>query len=114
MRISDWSSDVCSSDLVEDPAPVVEFRQIAAERRSQNRTDHDADAPHRHGRAVFLPGIAVEQHGLGQRHQRRPEDALRSEERRVGKVSVRVDLGGRGNLKKKKSTNKNTQTYHTN
>src|SRR3546814_2371637 len=68
MRISDWSSDVCSSDLV--PLP---------------------------GDRSSLVWVL------------RPEEAqrlLRSEERRVGKsVSVRVDLGGRRIIKKKKKEN---------
>src|SRR3546814_1936904 len=30
MRISDWSSDVCSSDLNHDPCPVIQARDLAA------------------------------------------------------------------------------------
>src|SRR3546814_20837733 len=73
MRISDWSSDVCSSDLVKSGDLVSVF----AEQRSQS-----APQPARRS---------------GQQHAHR-----RSEERRVGKeLSVRVDLGGRRIIKKK-------------
>src|SRR3546814_5486951 len=67
MRISDWSSDVCSSDLW----------------RSASRRPCSGPRPIRGAWAS----------GCG-----------RSEERRVGKsVSVRVDLGGRRIIKKKKN-----------
>src|SRR3546814_16311888 len=67
MRISDWSSDVCSSDLL-----VFEHRR------------RDADVrPHEHLRRVQL---------LGERHALRARidahDQVRSEERRVGKECV--------------------------
>src|SRR3546814_20616906 len=81
MRISDWSSDVCSSDLSED-GPL------------HRRTDREDDA-RREGRATQPP------------HQRlgidRPDDARRDRKSVVeGKsVSVRVDLGGRRSIKKK-------------
>src|SRR3546814_16873967 len=46
------------------------------------------------------------------RRIRRRSWPCRSEERRVGKsVSVRVDLGGRRNIKKKKESNKQKDTY---
>src|SRR3546814_18002569 len=78
MRISDWSSDVCSSDL-----------------RLYQRL------PHR-------PPVAGRQ---AVRDRRRHQRNQRSEERRVGKsVSVRVDLGGRRIIKKKKQTR--TTTNH--
>src|SRR3546814_5489944 len=31
MRISDWSSDVCSSDLAREPAPETAARAVAAD-----------------------------------------------------------------------------------
>ncbi len=61
---------------VEHPAPVVFVGEIAAERRAQDRAQHDARAPDRHRLRVFLARIDVEQHGLGQRYQRRAEHAL--------------------------------------
>src|SRR3546814_2115444 len=75
MRISDWSSDVCSSDLL---APH-DRDEAKAERRPLG--DADQLAPD----------------AFGQRPAQR-----RSEERRVGKQCVSsVDLGGRRIIKKK-------------
>src|SRR3546814_15319948 len=112
MRISDWSSDVCSSDLARTPT-------------SSDRTP----GPERLRQRAFIEVIEFAAHGqpmrqLGDAH-RKPLDPLgdimrgglalergvhrqhdRSEERRVGKsVSVRVDLGGRRIIKKKKILN---------
>src|SRR3546814_17984624 len=98
MRISDWSSDVCSSDLI-DPVIIAFDRQRKAIRRreAQRRVDRIG---------VEAIGVLVEQR-VGQ------ETILltvRSEERRVGKsVSVRVDLGGRRLIKKK--THNTRETY---
>src|SRR3546814_2530769 len=50
MRISDWSSDVCSSDLHEAGAVIVGFerrqdrRKLILERDVDDRADHLADA----------------------------------------------------------------------
>src|SRR3546814_2945324 len=79
MRISDWSSDVCSSDLRDRPASAGRLRP-----RDQG---HEPRPARRAGRVLQLDG---------------PRHRGRSEERRVGKgVSVRVDLGGRRIIKKK-------------
>ena len=61
---------------VEDPAPAVEFRQIAAQGRAQDRANHDAHAPDRHGLAMLFVRIGIEQHGLRQGYEGRAEDAL--------------------------------------
>src|SRR3546814_11626673 len=91
MRISDWSSDVCSSDL--DGGQVIGF----GDRRRQSlpaRIDHLLGDLHIVERTIF--GTSIAQH-VGARAV-----GDRSEERRVGKeVSVRVDLGGRRIIKKK-------------
>src|SRR3546814_16367385 len=109
MRISDWSSDVCSSDLRIghrldrlDLGKIVLQHMLAApaEIGAQNRRD-------RFGGDL----VAVRPSRLAD-----PEDIAaavaghrpRSEERLEGKrVSVRVDLGGRRNIKKKKKTTQN-------
>src|SRR3546814_11444023 len=97
MRISDWSSDVCSSDLAAasqdtDAAKlvvaVVELQRKTTQRISRGQCRID-------GRVA-----AVAQ--------------ARSEERRVGKdVSVRVDLGGRRIIKKKTKNVTTTDTRKT-
>src|SRR3546814_14727992 len=84
MRISDWSSDVCSSDL----GPSVYRDTVAPGATGLHHVaiiagDFDAALGH-----YTAQGFAVG----------------RSEERRVGKsVSVRVDLGGRRIMNKNKS-----------
>src|SRR3546814_18467918 len=81
MRISDWSSDVCSSDLIE----------CLSRRRRLIVAD--------------LPG-----HGQSALPETPDHEGIRSEERRVGKsVSVRVDLGGRRIIKKKNTKELNQQ-----
>src|SRR3546814_15544389 len=114
MRISDWSSDVCSSDL---PPP----RATAAGRRSRTQAGRTfasfARRPHRQG-VERAPQI---ERGLGRLRKTasmgdvvvgdpppRVEPAdQRSEERRVGKAGGRTckSRGAPNNKKKKKSNN---------
>src|SRR3546814_18097678 len=103
MRISDWSSDVCSSDLRQPP----DQRQDAAQRGHVGRAHAIAGKLEMCKRNLLL----------GRKEDLCPDDAIRDprDDRRnlpqfpdrksVGSgksVSVRVDLGGRGNIKKKK------------
>src|SRR3546814_12638161 len=75
MRISDWSSDVCSSDLLISSVSAVSNKSPRSAMTCIRRPSRVA--------MVFA--------------------STRSEERRVGKgVSVRVDLGGRRIIKKKR------------
>src|SRR3546814_11663522 len=91
MRISDWSSDVCSSDLVarahlQPPGVVSAFelqllqlllqRLVFAESHGQRRAERHA------GGREQLEGLF---HAF---HDRLEADAGRSEERRVGKECV--------------------------
>src|SRR3546814_7830345 len=71
MRISDWSSDVCSSDLA-SIGQRIHFRRTLA-RGSRLADHHLGVAPPQ------FPHVIVEAHALEQ---------LRSEERRVGKECV--------------------------
>src|SRR3546814_11122109 len=109
MRISDWSSDVCSSDLVGNgqtlsqiantlrPAGVGLNQMMVALLRANasafiNGNIHQL----KRGAILRIPG-SDELAALSA-----SDAAARSEERRVGKdVSVRVDLGGRRIIKKK-------------
>src|SRR3546814_17991747 len=105
MRISDWSSDVCSSDLPEALVDHLRIRPLAAHPR-----------PPFGAVQVAVAGLADQrQHPIGTLGKMCPQELLdqrgdlqgRSEERRVGKECVvRVDLGGRRIIKKK---NKNRE-----
>src|SRR3546814_17651338 len=97
MRISDWSSDVCSSDLeVEVGAPgvfqVVELDQIrvvvetVAGRRARNHPSLSVAALARD----LIRIAAAPQPKVAARRSAR----LRSEERRVGKEGVRTCRSG--------------------
>src|SRR3546814_17459627 len=104
MRISDWSSDVCSSDLFEQAVrrcPEIKecflvagafdyWLQVEAESAAQYEAIHS-------GILSRLPGVTRISSNLALR------DA-RPEERRGGKrVSVRLVPGGRRILKKTKN-----------
>src|SRR3546814_2682832 len=68
MRISDWSSDVCSSDLVHPPGQPAKLQQ-AAERNRDGKVEPGCRA---HRRAAIVQCAPCK----------------RSEERRVGKECV--------------------------
>src|SRR3546814_8264392 len=76
MRISDWSSDVCSSDLgaeLEDGERLAAIAGAAlAEKRRPGRIDPDRDHRREHDR----------------REDYKRRQGARSEERRVGKECV--------------------------
>src|SRR3546814_5575106 len=86
MRISDWSSDVCSSDLSE---PAGRNRSRRAQRHGRyGYPDRLPDAQRRQARRGGAPGEVA-----------RPED--RKSVVSGKSVSVRVDLGGRRIMNKK-------------
>src|SRR3546814_11389187 len=97
MRISDWSSDVCSSDLAARLDSVRATRQSAAMPDASKTTSPtsagaasgDADPLRAHGGFADLVGYAL----------KRWEDRKSVVEGKS--VSVRVDLGGRGVFKQK-------------
>src|SRR3546814_16512572 len=108
MRISDWSSDVCSSDLLLPFQPSLRPRLLRPRwHQTMPSLPHQVPTPcmpHSHGVLVHCRSqISVLS------RQRQYSDASRSglttaRKRDVeGKsVTVRVDLGGRRNIKKKK------------
>src|SRR3546814_15613770 len=88
MRISDWSSDVCSSDL---GRPQQNTRHRDPRRRQSDRPGHPQFSAKRveQRTARIQTGIAGS-HGICQDppHPLEVRDPLRSEERRVGKECV--------------------------
>src|SRR3546814_20804555 len=104
MRISDWSSDVCSSDL-HDEGQLEEIEEEGQHEDQDVDDDQEAGFATRYtGQQVFDPEIAVD----------RAEDQAKTGDRKSvvqGKsVSVRVDLGGR-RIIKKKNTERNERTH---
>src|SRR3546814_20307337 len=103
MRISDWSSDVCSSDLAEErirfqEAAVVDLRLKVEDLDWMGRVDFLCPSGFCRARAVEPIDIAVAQHPteltpgvIGDVDVVVEPDGLqRSEERRVGKECVRT------------------------
>src|SRR3546814_16593124 len=93
MRISDWSSDVCSSDLL-DLARQIEVARLgsaelaragARQRARRHQFDYAVHARHR---ADTLPNLVAQPLAL-RIVGRAALDEYRSEERRVGKECVR-------------------------
>src|SRR3546814_14206572 len=106
MRISDWSSDVCSSDLIRaaprrGPSPASGSRRGGGRVRGRFRTsgrDGTLAGSRRLSRLVALrvPAAAASRQGAARRSGDRKSVV-------EGKsVSVRVDLGGRRIMKKTK------------
>src|SRR3546814_17031046 len=117
MRISDWSSDVCSSDLVRRHLPRlgaggrrgVPYRH-RLERRVQQQVleqppAHDAEADDR--------GTVRHGGGLNSRARTHPCAGDRKTDVERKSVPVRVDLGGRRMLQTKKNTTISTYTEPT-
>src|SRR3546814_19316356 len=113
MRISDWSSDVCSSDL--DMKVSVEGDRLRAIGKTLDPSIVNGESIgflrfNARGAELFLDEIEramKSEQGLKQWYLSAID---RSEERRVGKsVSVRVDLGGSRIIKKKKVKNNKTK-----
>src|SRR3546814_19354383 len=110
MRISDWSSDVCSSDLGEG---------------AHERIVHDLERQRRERRGIrrraLVRRLAVELDALDRRHverarqiiddrvEQRLNPLVRSEERRAGKECVRTCSSRWSTYHKK---NKNTKNHH--
>src|SRR3546814_12997665 len=111
MRISDWSSDVCSSDLFGAPRFEQADREVRRRAAEQVGQHHDAaaliDLANRVGdflAAHFHIVVGADAH--------RPDGALRDRKSVVSvkSVSVRVDIGGRSIIKKK-TPHKNPTQY---
>src|SRR3546814_11632521 len=110
MRISDWSSDVCSSDLARGGAALsvryVTGKPIKFIGVSEKPDGLDVFHPDRVASRILDMGDVLSL--VEQVEQQVDQDkaarlaAKRSEERRVGNESERLALGGRSVIKKKK------------
>src|SRR3546814_14239781 len=89
MRISDWSSDVCSSDLLMGVEYVVTARLFATLDDEEKKLWHSHNFEARHG-LVMAPGVprAVEQQYVSLWANTYGKNYHRSEERRGGKEWV--------------------------
>src|SRR3546814_20517160 len=110
MRISDWSSDVCSSDL----SLASEASQLLklVSRFNISRTENAKRRPVATPRPMVAVPKAMRKPAVKALPVSHGNTALkaRSAERRVGKsVSVRVDLGGRRIIKKTRYTHSPNQ-----
>src|SRR3546814_14356378 len=98
MRISDWSSDVCSSDLAARPRRGDQAAQAAREPARQHRDDPRVagagEAQGRCGGGTPAGGPRGGRAASGGAADRKSVVSGKS-------VSVRVDLGGRGISNKK-------------
>src|SRR3546814_19410775 len=104
MRISDWSSDVCSSDLPDR----INNRFLARFEEFRAFTDRGASSATEEANRIDVasdPAEATPDEIMRAAH-RRPEAALTSEERRVGKECVRTCRASwsPNNYKKNKKT----------
>src|SRR3546814_12996120 len=102
MRISDWSSDVCSSDLLTKhrlmrPLPEDQDGHASTPRRTTHPWARARQAPV----SGYRPPDAQWPSAPGQRPTRYGEIGRASCRERV--ESVRVDLGGRRVIKKQKT-----------
>src|SRR3546814_19539060 len=113
MRISDWSSDVCSSDLLADPPLRRSRRPPCARRQLQTRSAGQTEGParaYRAGRGRCQGSVA---HRRDDQRARTPREARKSVEWGKG-VSVRVELGGRRSIKTKMKKSTSSGVSHEN
>src|SRR3546814_16657341 len=102
MRISDWSSDVCSSDLIGGACDRLAKRRLANPRRADQAQDGRLEFIHPllHGQ-VFDNALLDLFQAIVVRVQQDRKSVVEGKS-----VSVRVDLGGRRIIKKNKTDNK--------
>src|SRR3546814_11041430 len=106
MRISDWSSDVCSSDLLPDalaPRMLRKPLRPAPEWRPPRRQHHGLPARDRPPRRSQIRHQDPPRHSVDRQvMDRKPQPPGDRKSVVSGKrVSVRVELGGRRSIKKK-------------
>src|SRR3546814_15841633 len=114
MRISDWSSDVCSSDLTERRAMLEEAAGIAGLHVRRKDAEQKLRATEtnltRLGEIVadmeLRANALRRQARAAEKYKRLSEEMDRKSVEEGKSVSVRVDLGGRRFNKKKNQKNK--------
>src|SRR3546814_19533108 len=121
MRISDWSSDVCSSDLGRPGAVIRNMRELGTRHLIKQLGRNLLQRAHAGRCIVQLAGIffigldellerLVGQIGTHNQNLRRRQNVDRKSVVEGKSVSVRVDLGGR-RIIKKKTNNRYTRNY---
>src|SRR3546814_11875568 len=91
MRISDWSSDVCSSDLVTADLATWTISYSASSgnvAEAQNKVRRDTAAIEAFFRELGFPADALQPTGANVASYSNNGVTIRSEERRVGKECV--------------------------
>src|SRR3546814_17854332 len=102
MRISDWSSDVCSSDLAEESADEAHEAAVEGAEEAEAVADTVAAEAAFDDTAEVVAGKAADREPLTTAGAVEGEDAVERKSVGEGKsVSVRVDFGGRRIIKKK-------------
>src|SRR3546814_14121900 len=102
MRISDWSSDVCSSDLPIDAAPRPIFHQ--RRRRPDHRGEVEEGDRTKLEITLFVNAPRVSEETVvaidvaGAKHRDLVAQGARKSVVQGKSVSVRVDHGGRRNI----------------
>src|SRR3546814_12423313 len=123
MRISDWSSDVCSSDLEHGARlhlAIGTDHDAWANRHARDEAGAGTDHRRAAYRAARADVSALADAYFGLDHHTGSDVTALADLRAVGdedrksvvsgkSVSVRVDLGGRRIIKKKKKINRNTE-----
>src|SRR3546814_11463564 len=106
MRISDWSSDVCSSDLgaLASFLELIRPAGVVASITSSSRRASSAASTGVLPRRTLCAGPRTDAAGfVGMTWPVTRQSTRSSEERRVGQESLsRLDVGGRGNINNKK------------
>src|SRR3546814_7419875 len=115
MRISDWSSDVCSSDLSEQAGEEQQHHADGDPPRDQEA--HHLAVGLAHAVEAVVEGVGEEAPGSGQR-EARVRTAVRLEQDQIGRATSELQSLMRISyavfcLKKKKHTNRENTHEHT-
>src|SRR3546814_18940085 len=110
MRISDWSSDVCSSDLCGSLFPVFGHGKRRLDQRPVGARPVRALAEHLAERAPAALAVEQAEQVAGDVLEEDSPRQLRSEERRVGQECVSPCRSRWSPYHSKKKTSKNTNT----